>query len=938
MKTKLILLFLVITGFASQAQPFVLQGKITGSDQSGLPGATILLLNPADSTMLNFGITGPEGDFAIQNIQRRNYLLRITYIGYLTRFFDLHPPDGSSLDMGVIVLESEQRVLREVVVAQERVQMRMRGDTIEYDALAFAPRPNEMVEDMLKRMPGMEVQSDGNVLAQGETVQRVLVDGREFFGRDPRMATQNLPAQAVSKVQVFDQRSEQAQFTGIDDGERERTLNLELREEHRIGTFGNSSLAYGTENRFQGRTNINHFDAKGQISILGMANNVNQTGFSIGEFLNFSGGPQNFGGGGGGGGMQVTITAGGGGSEIPISFDGRPSTNGLMTSWAGGLNFSRDLTDNTEITASYFYNQLGQDLTQELERENFMPAGNFFFDQNSNQDNKNFNHRLNLRLEHEFNPSSSLILRANTTFNRTQTEAHSFSQTLNALGSAQNESTQVNNAQGGRHNLDASLLWRQRLNKPGRTVTAGLNFASVGNEQDGSLEAENQFFGTNPLVQNLFQTNFQWSANRTFGANATYTEPISGNMFLEANYRVSHNFNEVDQQVYDMILSEPVLNQQLTNKFHNTYLFQRAGVNYRLVGERYNLTLGTNVQFSDLEGVILTNNQQINRSYTHLLPVLRFNYEFSSVRRLNFDYTSNVQEPSLLQLQPLVDNRDPLNIYQGNPDLKPSNRHRASLRFSSFNPINNFGFFSFLSADLVRNAITNAVNIDDQLIRTISPVNVGQTMSIRANLNVNLSFPVIKSRLSAGSTLSHSQNVNILNNVEQQIRNNILSGNTRLSFRPTDDFEVGLTASVNQQLTAYEFRTLEQAFLNQTYGSDLTWTFLRNFRIGSNFSYQIYQGRTAEFDRNIPMLDVFLAGSFLRGNAGELRLSGFNVLNQNLGVTQNVDANFIQRQVTNSLGRYFLLTFTYSLNQALNTFDGANRPGQGRGGMRIMMH
>jgi len=938
MKTIIILLFLLFIGLTSQAQNFGVQGKITGSDQTGLPGATILLLNPRDSTMLNFGITGAEGDFAIQNLQRRNYLLRITYVGYLTRFFEINPPEGSTLDMGTILLEGDQRVLNEVVVAQERVQVRMRGDTIVYDALAFAPRPNEMVEDMLKRMPGMEVQSDGNVVAQGETVRRVLVDGREFFGRDPRMATQNLPAQAISTVQVFDQRSEQAQFTGIDDGERERTINLELRQEHRIGTFGNSTLGYGTDNRFQGRTNLNHFDAKGQISILGMGNNVNQTGFSIGEFLNFSGGPQNFGGGGGGG-MQVTVTGGGGGNEVPISFDGRPSTNGLMTSWAGGINFSRDLSDKTEITASYFYNQLGQDLNQELERENFMPTGNFFFDQNSYQDNRNFNHRLNLRLEHEFSQASSIILRSNATLNATQSEANNFSQTLNSLGSTQNESRQINIAQGDRHNLDASLLWRQRLNKPGRTFTAGLNFASVGNEQDGSLEADNRFFGTNPISQLLFQTNFQNSANRTLGANATFTEPIASNMFLEANYRVSHNFNEVDQEVFDLVGAVPILNQQLTNKFHNTYLFQRAGINYRLVGNRFNLTVGSNVQFSNLDGVILTNNQEINRSFTHVLPVVRFNYEFSSFRRLNFDYTTNVQEPSLLQLQPLVDNRDPLNIYQGNPGLKPSFRHRATVRFSTFNPINNFGFFTFLSADLTQNAITNSVNINDQLIRTISPINVDQTMTLRANLNTNLSFPAIKSRLSAGTTLSHIQNVNILNDVEQQIRNNIISGNLRYSFRPSDNFETGLTASINQQLTSYEFRTLEQAFLNQTFGSDITWTFLKNFRLGTTFSYQIYQGRTEEFDRNIPMLDFFLSASFLRGNAGELRLSGFNVLDQNLGVTQNVDANFIQRQVTNALGRYFLLTFTYSLNQALNTFDGAHRPGQGRGGgMRIMMH
>jgi hypothetical protein len=937
MRTFLFTLIFIAASLASQAQTFNITGQITGGDNAGLPGATLLLLNPADSTMLSFGITNATGNFELQNQNRRNYLLRISFIGFNNKFINISSHAENIVDLGVIQLVSEQRVLNEVVVAQERVQMRMRGDTIEFNALAFNARPNEVVEDMLRRMPGMEVQADGSVIAQGETVRRVLVDGREFFGRDPRMATQNLPADAVERVQVFDRRSEQAEFTGIDDGERERTINLELRENRRVGTFGNSSLAYGTENRFQGRSNLNHFDSKGQLSFLGMGNNINQTGFSIGEFLNFSGGPQNFGGGGGGRQMTMTRGGGGSGSDIPISFDGSPSTNGLMTSLAGGLNFSRRIAPRTEITASYFYNQLGQDLNQDIERENFMPEGNFLFDQNSLQDNRNFNHRMNLRLLHNFTEGSSLLFTANSTLNNTETEAQSFSQTINQLNVLQNASRQISKADGSRNNIDANLLWRQRLNRPGRTFTANISFNAAGNKQDGTLNALNQFFLPTLVSQEISQLNSQNTFNRTLGGNVSFTEPIASNMFLEANYRISANFNEVDQQVFDVVGNNQILNQLLTNQFNSTYLFQRGGVNYRFVGQNFNFTLGSNLQFSKLQGNILTSNQDITRNYLHFLPVVRFNYEFNRFRRLMFDYTTNVQEPSLLQLQPLVDNRDPLNIFQGNPDLKPSYRNRVSLRFNSFNPINNFGFFAFVSADYVANAITNAVAIDQQLIRTITPVNVGSSLNLRTNANVNLSLTPIKSRLSAGATYSYIQSINMLNNVEQQIANNILGFNTRFSFRPNDQFEAGVTANINQQLTRYEFSPLEQAFLNQTFGSDIAWTFLKNFRLGLNFSYQMFEGRTADLNRTIPMLDFFVSRSFLRGNAGEIRLSGFNLLNQNLGMTQNVDVNFIQRQVTNSIGQYFLLTFTYSLNQAMNTFDGANRGGQGRG-MRVIMH
>lgn len=932
---RLIVSFLLI--FATvmvQAQNFSLRGKINDPENAGLPNATVLLLNPSDSTMVNYGLSNLSGSFEIRNLARREYLMRITYIGFGTHFEKIVPPEGNLLDLGAIRLENERVTLIEVLVQEERIPMRIRNDTIEYDALAFKPLPNEVVEDLLKRLPGIEVQSDGGVVAQGETVRRVLVDGKEFFGRDPKMATQNLPADAVSKVHVFDQRSEQSLFTGIDDGQRERTINLELKEDRKEGLFGNSSLAYGTDERFQGKTNINRFDNKGQLSILGMGNNVNQTGFSMGEYLNFSGGAQSLlgGGGGGGGAMQITMNS----ASIPISFDGRPATNGLMTSWAGGANVNRKLGQKTEVTASYFYNQLGHDVSQDLERENFLPSGNFFFDQQSLQDNRNYNHRLNLRLDHKFSDASSLLLTANTSANKTESIQQSISQTLNAEGFRQNSSQQMTESNGQRLSLESSLLLRQRLNKPGRTITAGLNFSSLGNDQEANLDALNRFFGNNPYDQPLLQFSTLGNLNNSLGLNANYTEPLGNRRFLEANYRITRNYNEVDQQVFDIEGELQTENELLTNKYNNTYLFQRGGLNINQNRDRYNLTLGTNLQVTSLRGNIITSNQEINKDYTHVLPVVRFNYEFSNFRRLMANYETSVQEPSVLQLQPLIDNRDPLNLYVGNPELKPSYRHRATLRFNTFNPLTSFGFFTFLTADYVKNAITNATSLDEQLVRTITPVNVKDNMSLRANVNFNVGLTKIKSRFQVGSTVTHSQSVNILNGVEQDIANNILGGNARFTFRPNDKFETSLTANINQQLTKYEFSELEQAFLNQTYGSEISWTFLKDWRLGTGYRYQIYEGRTEAFDRKIPMLDFSLSRSFLKGNAGELKLAGYNLLNKDLGVTQSADANYIQRQVTNSLGRYFLLSFTYSLNRSLNVLDGAQR--SGGGGMRMIMH
>ncbi len=933
-----IFLFTVLAVFSLMAhsQTFSVKGKLNDMAGDGLPSATLLLLHAADSTMVNYALSTVNGNFEISDVKHGSYLLRVTYVGYASLTIPIETPQGAVLDLGVIPMLDEQTFLKEVVVQEERIPMRVRGDTIEYDALAFSVQPNEVVEDLLKRMPGIEIEADGSVIAQGETVRRVLVDGREFFGRDPKMATQNLPADAISKVHVFDEKSEQAKFSGIDDGQRERTMNLELKEDRKDGMFGNTSLGYGPDDRFTGRTNINRFDAKGQFSVLGMGNNLNQQGFSIGEYMNFTGGTQNILGGGGGAGRQTS----GNTSGIPINFDGLPGSNGIMTSWAGGLNLNRKLWNRTDVNSSYFYNQLDHDMTQDTERENFLPDGNYDFRQISNQDNQNFNHRLNLRVDHKINDNNSLLLTTSALSNKTNSFQQSNSSNISDAGQLQNSSSQVSTADGMRLNLNSSLLWRKRFSLPGRTFTAGVDFQFTGNEQDGTLEASNTFYREQTITQNILQDNIQASINRTLGGNLSYTEPLGNRTYLEANYRITQNRNELDQQVFDVVGNQQTINPLLTNIYNNTLLTQRGGINFRLNRDAYNITVGSSVQATSLQGELITRDQEINRSFFNILPVARFNYDFSSFRRFSFDYETSVQEPSILQLQPLIDNRDPLNIYVGNPDLHPAYRNRASMRFNSFNPVSMFGYFAFFTADYLTNAITNSVMVDEDLVRSITPVNAENNLNLRGNLNLNIGLSQIKSRITLGTTLSRTQSTNILNDVYQRITNNMLGGNIRYNFRPVDAFETNLSANLSQQLTAYEFSTLEQAYLNQTYAADANWNFLKYYRLNLGFRYQIYEGRTSDFDRKIPMLDFGFSRSFLKNNSGELRLTGYNLLNQDMGITQRVDANFLERQVTNSLGTYFLLTFTYSLNRSFNVFEGAGTgggPGGGRG-MRMIMH
>jgi hypothetical protein len=926
MQKLLLVVAMVVTGLFTQAQSFSIKGRLTDEGGTGLPSATILLLNARDSVMVNYALTDNRGAFEMKNVGAGNHLLRFSYMGFTTLTMPVERPGGNILDLGQVKLSSGSKLLGEVLVEQERIPMRVRNDTIEYDALAFKPLPNEMVEDLLKRMPGIIVGSDGSVEAQGETVRRVLVDGKEFFGRDPKMATQNLPADAVSKIHVFDEKSEQARFTGIDDGQRERTMNLELKEDRKEAAFGNTSLGYGPNERFQGRLNYNRFNKKGQLSILGMGNNLNQQGFSIGEYMNFSGNSQNLASGRG-----VNISRDN--VSIPVNREGGTSSNGLMTSGAGGLNINRKLSTATEVTASYFYNQLDHDMTQNLERENFMPDGNFNFMQNQLQNNQNYNHRVNMKLDHSFSEKSSLLFQGSSSLNNTNAYRTTFSQTYNLQDELQNTSRQVNTAQGQNLDANGNLLWRQRLNKPGRTLTASLDFRMGKNDQDAVVQADNRY-----LQQDEYET-IRQDQNRldntsNISTGITYTEPLGNKIFLETNYNALYRNSEVNQQVFDVADGgiAPVFNNRLSNHYTNVYTYHQGGMNVLINRERFNLTLGTAVQATDLKGRLITLEQDVNKSHLHILPSARLNYNFSNFNRLMSDYETSVREPSATQIQPVVDNRDPLNVFSGNPDLIPSYRHRMQVRYNSFNPISSFGYFGFVSADYNTNSIVNSVDIDPMSFRrTTMPVNVDKNLlNLRGSLNVNFALTALKSRIMVGSNIARTENVNVLNQVYQDIVNNTLGGNVRYNFRPVDAFELRLSANMNQQLTRYQFSTSEQAFMNQNYGADVSWSFLKNYRLQSAFNYQFYQGRTAAMDRKIPMLDLNLSRSFLRNESGELKFSVYNLLNQNLGVTQNQSVNYYEYSETNSLGRYFLLTFTYSLNKRLNMMEG-----RGRGGMMI---
>ncbi|HEY0740351.1 MAG TPA: outer membrane beta-barrel protein [Chryseosolibacter sp.] len=926
---KLLALLFSLSALAAYGQKLSIKGQLQDTLSNPLPGATILLLDSNDSTLVNFVVSDPAGNFLFKNVGAGVYILKVSFLGFRSFTAKVEAlNDIRNLDLGQLRLLPGSSELDAVEIEADKAPVVVKKDTIEFDAGSFRIRENAVVEDLLRKLPGVEVDNDGNITAQGERVRSVTIDGKKFFGSDPKLATRNVPADAINKVQIFDKKSDQAAFSGIDDGAREKTINLALKEEKKNGSFGALTGGPGSGRRYQGRASLNKFSRARQLSFLGMGNNINEPGFSIEEYLNFSGGSQQMMSGGG-----VRMALGGENSNgVPMNVGNR--ANGIMSNVAAGVNFNNQFTRKTELNGSYFFNYLDHFRKQTTFRQNFLPdnasgnlSQNFSQDQSSTSDNTNTNHRVNLTLDHRIDSANSLKLTSSFTRNETDSESHSISRNLNADQYVQNDLTRSLISTGTNTTLNSTLLWRHRFRKKGRTVSASAQFNFGENLKQNFLDALMRNFFSKPFDSVSLQTSNQTTRTTTSGVSFSYTEPLGGRKYMETNYSFRQNLNDVERIVNDMSGDQPVYDENLSNAYTSDYQYHRAGLNFRMNRPKYNITVGGSLQQTNLKGFLELKNVPVSRSFHNVLPAVRFKYDFSGAAHLNFDYETSLQEPSIQELQPVLDNSDPQNLYVGNPDLRPAYSQSWRLNFNTFNPISFVSFFAFVDVDYISNAITNSRSIDEFFISTTRPVNVDDNVNVASNTTLSFPLSMLKTHVTVGATFRNQRSINVLEDVATTINQQSAGANANISYHYKEIFDISLGARVDRQLTAYEFQDNDQVFLNSNYSAETNVTLLKDFQLNSNFELLQYHNRGNSYSQSIPLLNFSVSRFMLKNKSGEMRLSVNNVLDKALGVTQTANLNYTERQTTNSLGRVFMLTFTYSINKQLNPL-GARRGGR----------
>ncbi|HEV7350384.1 outer membrane beta-barrel protein [Telluribacter sp.] len=876
MKILLLFLLLVIEQIAFAQSP-VVQGRITDEQSSGLPAATVLLLQISDSSLVTSTLTDTSGQFSLITSEKRDYLLKVSFVGYTTYFKNLSISSTSdTLHVGTIVLQPDAIQLAEVAVKGQLEAIVVKKDTVEYNAGSYGTRANANVEQLLKKLPGVEVERDGSIRVQGEEVTRIFVDGKEFFGGDLEMATRNLPADAIDKVQVIDGKSEEAQFSGIEDGQREKVINLQLKKDRRNMGFGKAMAGVGTSGRYMAQGNYNRFGNGNQLAIVARSNNVNNQGLSA----------DGMGGGG---------------------------TGGISTTHSGGATFSRQLSRITRIHGSYRLNYTNATMLTDLTRQNFLPGGTADYFENSRQQHTTGRHNATAGLEHK---GARNNVRLNTTLSLSNSDHYNRSsrQSFSVADTLVNAGERTANTRNQNLNFNANLFYGHRFRKTGRLFTVSNQVSAYQAAALGRSESFTRFNdGDEELVH---QRNEQENSNLNFSSRFAYTEPISKKQYLQASYNITNRASESDLAVYDIQNETLLFNTEQSNRFSTGFLYQQLGLSYRLAGEKFTFSMGTTMQQSVLTRRILSEGDLVKRSFQNILPEARVNVRLNKTSRISLNYTTSVREPTINQLQPVVSRYDPLNLYIGNPELRPEYSHRGRLAYNTF--IRKSGLFlsGLVNYTYTTNPIVAAVTIDDRQVRTTQYINVPQ--SYQGGVSLTLGVPVKKyhSRLNLGPYFRQGKSLNLLNGVMGAINQQSFGGNMGYSFTYDDYIDLSLRARLSATSSEYELNSNQgQYFVNTAYMSDVTLHFLNYFDFTAEFDYSKFRNANTGFDRAVPILNFGLSRSILKDSKGELRLSAINALNRDTGVTQTATLNYVEQVSRNTLGNYYMLSFIYNFKK-----------------------
>ncbi|MET4074853.1 outer membrane beta-barrel protein [Hymenobacter sp. UYCo722] len=939
----LILVVLGLTAARAKA-PTTVSGRVAdGKDQSALIGANVLLVHLPDSVKTG-AAADAEGRFQFDNVAPGRYLLDASFVGYQT-VRQVVTVAGTPVQLGTLVLPAGGVQLRGVVVTGAAAQSVQKGDTTQFNARAFKTNPDATTGDLIDKLPGVSRGADGKVQAQGENVQQVLVDGKPFFGNDPDAVLKNLPAEMVDKIEVFDQRSEQSRFSGFDDGNTTKTINIVTKVEFRNGTFGRVVAGAGPE-RYKASGNVNKFKGAERMSVLAQSNNVNEQNFGTEDLLGVVGNSNQGGGGrggqrGGGGGGPGGQGNGGNAGDFLVNQSG-----GITKTNAVGLNYSNSWNKKTDLAASYFFNRADNTLLSNTNRQ-YVTGTRYTQDALSNS--VNTNQRFNLRLEHKLDSANSILFRPRFSYQQNDATSRVDGRTFTGNAPASNiTSNYASNNKG--LNTGGDLLLRHRFAKAGRTASLSIGGSYSQRTSDAALLTVND---ASPR-SNLNQVNNLEQQGGSLNANLSLTEALSKTDVLQGNYAINYAPNNSSKYTYDVLTGDTrQLNEGLSNVFQNYYLTQSGGLTYRHITRQYQASFGLAGQYSELYRDAQYPRPEIGRyTFVNVLPQAMLNYRFTRQKNLRLFYRTNTNPPSVGQLQAVVNNSNPLQLTIGNPALRQEYQHSLNIRYSASSPEVSSNFFALLSGSFTQNNISNLtlVAARDTTVtpegapsvrlpaggQLVQPTNLSQQYNVRSLLSYGRPIKALKTNVNFSANAGFTQTPGLVNGGLNYARVPTFGAGLTLSSNISSqlDFTASTTSSQNYVRNTLQTR-LNSNYFSQVTRFRLNWIVGPGINLATDLVHQAYSGLAAGYNQQYVLWNASIGKKLFPGQRGEIKLYAFDILGQNRSIQRNVTDAYYEDVQTTILQRYLMLMFTYNIRSgnvvAPEAGEGGGREGRGFG-------
>lgn len=927
MMNRIILTVAIIAFWGAGA--FAQTGNITGtlrdqSDSSLVSGATVELLLQKDSSLVKATVSDNKGKFTLADVVAGELIIRISTIGY-QEYIDIFSLKEPAKDLGFISLSKRGKDLSTVTIISKAPPVVQKGDTSQYSANQYKVNPDATTEDLIKKMPGITVDKDGTVTAQGEQVKKITIDGKDFFGDDASAALKNLPSEVVDKIQVFDRLSDQAQLTGFDDGNSQKAINIVTKTAIKNGQFGRAYAGYGTDERYSAGGNVSFFNGDRRFSVVANFNNINQQNFGSQDLLGItSGASANRGGPGGGrGGRGMGM----GGSE---SFSvGQAS--GISRTNALGLNYSDKWGKKINVTGSYFFNNSTNNNAAVTNIETLGAAKQFSF-QDANSNTKNNNHRINLRLEYKIDSNNTLFIIPSINLQNNKTVSLSSLRTTNAVGDSVNNSLANSTNDRNGYNIRNNIMYRHSFPKKGRTLSLGFNTTFTKNDGESITDARYRFYDslgvfTRDSLQNQFADNN--TDGYTLGGSIAYTEPIGKKGQLQIDYNPSFQKNKADQQTFLFDGSKySKFDSTLSNRFDNTVTTHNAGISYRLSPSKdEQFAVGVNVQHSKLESQrIYPTATNVDQSFSNILPNAMWRKKLSAYSNIRVFYRAYTNFPTVTQLQDVVNLTNPLRVSSGNPELKQSFSHFLGGRYSYTNTKTSRSFFANIFMQTAGDYISNAIYVakQDSVIQQgiilnkgsqlTRPVNLDGYRNLRTFLTYSLPVKVLKTTVNLNAGFTYSKLPGLVNYIPTVTHNYVYNGGIVLASNISEyvDFNLSYNANFNDAKTTGG-SVSSSNFVNQSIGGTLNLLNKKGWFVQNDISSQSYSGLSGGLDQRYTLWNAAIGKKFGKKKVAELKLSVFDLLKENQSINRTVTGTEITDSQSEVLQQYFMLTFTYNL-------------------------